>query len=232
VDHQDHDSSWSSQLADGRWAHVIATERRHGDLSVEQKPPVLDARRRAIVDAPWSWLQQVHGADVVTVRGPGDSAGVQADGVVTTVAGAPICVQVADCAPVAFIDSTGVIGLAHAGWRGLVGGILQATLAAMNELGATAPVAVLGPCIRPASYEFSRADLDQVSAVLGAGVRSWSSDGNPALDVPAGVRAVLDGLGVDVVADIGGCTAEQADRRWSHRARRDPERQSVVAWIT
>ncbi len=150
----------------------------------------------------------------------------------TVSSSAPICVQTADCAPVALVDPAGVIGVAHAGWRGLVEGVLEATVAAMAKLGAQSPLAVLGPCVRPASYAFSPADLDAVAAVLGDDVRSRTSDGTPALDVPAAVHSVLAGIGVEVVADIGGCTAAQADRRWSHRARGESERQTVVAWIS
>lgn len=223
--------TWSRTLDDGRTAYLIATERRHGDLAVGQDADIVERRRRSIVDAPWAWFRQVHGAHVVTVTEPGLGAGTEADAAVTRLGDAPLAVQIADCAPVALVDDRGVIGVAHAGWRGLVGGVLEATVGAMARLGATAPVAVLGPCIRPAAYEFGAADLDAVVAALGPSVRGRTADGRPALDMPAAVRAVLDGLGVEVVADVGSCTAADADRRWSHRARTERERQAVVVWI-
>lgn len=223
--------SFSQSLDDGRVAHVIATDRSHGDLSVGSPRVQLDQRRRDIVDAPWVWFHQVHGADVVTVTAPGEGAGQEADAGCTSCSDAPIAVQVADCAPVAFIDPAGVVGVAHAGWRGLMAGVLERTVEAMVEVGASAPVAIVGPCIRPAAYEFGQAELDAVVAAIGPAVRSVTARGTPALDIPAGVLAVLDRMGVDLVADIGSCTAADSGKRWSHRARSDRERQALIVWI-
>ncbi len=224
-------SHWSLPLAAERTARVVVTDRRHGDLGVHGDAATLERRRRAVVDAPWTWFHQRHGADVVTVGHAGDGAGREADAGCTAVAGAPIAVQVADCAPVAFADPAGVIGVAHAGWRGLVAGVLERTVDAMADLGARSPVAVLGPRIGPDHYEFGPDDLDAVAARLGDNVRSITADGAPALDLAAGVVVVLDRLGISVAAQLGGCTAADADRYWSHRARREPERQALVAWI-
>ncbi len=223
--------SWSMKIDDGRSAHVIVTDRHNGNLAVDQDPSVVEARRREIVDAPWSWFRQVHQATVVVVEEPGQSAGQKADAACTARGGAPIAVQVADCAPVAFFDRAGVVGIAHAGWRGLVAGVLESTVSEMRSLGASSPMAVLGPCIGPASYEFGVDDLDAVAAVLGDSVRATTSSGEPALDVAAGVRSVLDRLDVELVAELGGCTATDATTWWSHRARGDTERQGVVVWI-
>ncbi len=183
------------------------------------------------MDAPWTWFHQRHGADVVTVRRPGDRAGTEADAGCTTVPRSPIAVQVADCAPVAFADRAGVVGVAHAGWRGLAAGVLERTLDTMAALGAAAPVAVLGPCIRPDRYEFGQEDLDALTGRLGEEIRAVTATGAPALDLPGAVRAVLSRLGVELSAEIGGCTAAEADRYWSHRARGERERQAMVVWI-
>lgn len=223
--------SFSLPLNDSRVANVIATDRSHGDLSVGQGRRQLDRLHREIVDAPWVWFHQVHGADVVTVGAPGDGSGRQADAGCTRASDTPIAVQVADCAPVAFIDPEGVVGVAHAGWRGLMAGVLERTVEAMTALGASEPLAIVGPCIRPAAYEFGEDDLDAVVAAIGPAARSVSEQGVPALDMPASVAAVLHRIGVDVVADIGGCTAADAESRWSHRARGDQQRQSLVVWI-
>lgn len=223
--------TWSTTLADGRRATVRSTDRSDGDLAIDQDLDELDARRRSIVDLPWTWLRQVHGNDVVTVTVPGGGAGTEADASVTGVSGAALAVQTADCAPVAFVDRNGVIGVAHAGWRGLAAGVLERTVEAMMELGAGEPVAVLGPCIRPDRYEFSPDDLDTVAGLVGDAVRATTADDAPALNLPGGVGAVLERMGVPLVADIGGCTAAEADSRWSHRARRDRARQCVVVWI-
>ncbi len=118
----------------------------------------------------------------------------------------------------------------HAGWRGLLAGVIGAAVHALREVGSTEVRAVLGPCIHPGAYEFGEVDLDRISAVLGPAVRSATDDGRPALDMPAAVAASLAAHDVPLVATVGGCTAADADRRWSHRARREPQRQAMVAW--
>lgn len=211
--------------------HVVATERRHGDLDLAVAGDLLERRRRAIVDAPWSWCRQVHGAAVHVVEAPGAVAGVEGDGLCTAVPATPISVRVADCAPVVLADPGGFVAVLHAGWRGLMAGIIAEGVEAMGRLGATAMVAVLGPCIRPERYEFGAADLDRVVDRFGPAVVGTTSEGRPALDMPAAVRAALDEHGIAIAAVLGGCTAAEDDRRWSHRGRGERERQAVVAWI-
>ncbi|HKY14173.1 MAG TPA: polyphenol oxidase family protein, partial [Microthrixaceae bacterium] len=102
-----------------------------GDFAIDSDPDGLAERRGAIAAAPWTWLRQVHGAEVVVVGAPGDHAGAEADAAVTGVPGAALAVQTADCAPVLLWGDgpTGpVIGAAHAGWRGLYEGVLENTV--------------------------------------------------------------------------------------------------------
>jgi len=117
---------------------------------------------RAIGAAPEALrsLRQVHGAAVVEAGGPWDAL-PEADAMVTRTPGVALGIITADCAPVLFQDAqAGVIGAAHAGWKGAVLGVLEATIAAMEALGAQRGriTAVVGPCIAQASYEV-RADL-------------------------------------------------------------------------
>ena len=219
-------------LQDGRLARVRFTSSDDGDLTQIGPTDVLRARRRAVADghARWTWLRQVHGSTVVRVTSPGEHAGHEADAAVTTVSGAPLAVRTADCAGVALVAPAGVIGVAHAGWRGLAAGVLEATVDAMRDLGAQDIEAAVGPLIHPECYEFGADDLDAVAARLGERVRGRTEDGEPALDLPGGVQTVLRRLGVELPAGTGPCTAHD-DRWFSHRARRDPERQAVVAWI-
>jgi len=202
------------------------TTREHGDLHIGGDAALLERRRRAVLDAPWTWLRQVHGADVVTVTEPGEHAGATADAAVTAAPGAALAVHTADCVPV-LLEADGVVGAAHAGWRGLHGGVLERTVAAMRALGAGDVTAHVGPHIRSRCYEFGAAELDEVAARLGDAVRAETAWGTPALDLAAGVRAALAPLGVDVV-DHGGCTACEPDRWFSHRARADAGRQAGV----
>lgn len=105
-------------------------------------------------------LRQVHGAAVVEAGAPWDNL-PEADAMVTRMPGVALGIITADCAPVLLHDAEArVIGAAHAGWKGAVSGVLEATLAAMEALGAERAriTAVVGPCIAQASYEV-RADL-------------------------------------------------------------------------
>jgi YfiH family protein len=218
-------------------ASVAFTGRAEGDMGHGGAPVVevdgqVAARRRAVVDLPWTWLRQVHGADVVPVLSPGDGAGATADAAVTDVAGAALAVLTADCAPVAFVSAEGVIGVAHAGWRGVTAGVLERTVATMRSLGATRVGAILGPCIRAECYEFGEEDLAAVADRLGDGVRATSAEGRPSLDLPAAVREALAraGVAVDVdLTDVGICTACSPDH-YSWRAGRDTARQAAVVW--
>ena len=100
-------------------------------------------------------VHQVHSADVLTVTGP-LAIRPQADAMVTATKGVALSILTADCQPVLFADArAGVIGAAHAGWRGAKDGVLEATLAAMQALGAQRQniAAVIGPCISQAAYE-------------------------------------------------------------------------------
>jgi YfiH family protein len=223
-------------------ADIRFTGRVEGDLgSLAERgaagpSPAMLARRAAVLDRPWTWLRQVHGARVVVVDGPGDHAGAEADAAVTAHPGAALCILTADCAPVALSSPEGVVGVAHAGWRGLAEGVLPATVAAMRELGATGVTAALGPSIHAECYEFSPDDLDAVAARLGDVVRASTADGKPALDVPAAVRSSLEAAGVELAIDADSCTACAVDGdgrpRWfSHRARREEARQALVAWL-
>ncbi len=113
-------------------------------------------------------LKQVHGSQVVTVDTPWlPGQGPAADAMVTRLPGAALGIVTADCAPVLFHDRhAGIVGAAHAGWRGAVTGVLEATIAAMEALGATPAriEAVIGPCIGQASYEVGSDLRDAVLA--------------------------------------------------------------------
>jgi len=208
--------------------HARFTDRRHGDLRIDGDPAALAARRAALHPAPWTWLRQEHGDRVVVVTRPGEHAGAAADAAVTTTAGAPIAVHTADCAPVLLVGD-GAVGVAHAGWRGLVAGVVEATAATMADLGHPPRAATLGGCIRARCYEFGEADLARVAARYGPGVAATTAWGTPALDVAAAVRAACDRLGVPL-DDLGICTACSGDHH-SHRARADRGRQALVAWL-
>jgi YfiH family protein len=117
------------------------------------------ARAMQMIDMPADalvTLYQSHTAEVVVVDKPWQGQGPVADAMVTTRRGIALGILTADCAPVLFADGrAGVIGAAHAGWKGAIGGVLENTIGAMVELGARPGdmVAAIGPCIAQRSYE-------------------------------------------------------------------------------
>ena len=108
-------------------------------------------------------VHQYHSADVITVEGPLDGVS-KADAMVTATPGVALGILTADCQPVLFADhEAGVIGAAHAGWGGAIGGVLEAAIDAMEALGANRQSikAVIGPCISQAAYEVGPEFLDR-----------------------------------------------------------------------
>jgi copper oxidase (laccase) domain-containing protein len=153
----------------------------------------------------------------------------EADAVVGVGPGTAVVVLTADCAPVALGSPDGIHGAVHVGWRGLVAGVIEGAVAVMRALGSGPVVAGLGPTIHPCCYRFGDGDLDRVAAVAGPGVRSLTSEGSPALDLPAAVRAVLGHVDVDVVVDVDRCTG-CGGREFSHRVAGDAARQALFVW--
>lgn len=207
---------------------AVVTTRAAGDL--RPGAPGAKARRRLVAPGPWAVTGQVHGATVAHV-GAG-TAPPEADGLVARLPAPPLAMFAADCCLVGFAGAGGVVGVAHAGWQGLLSGVVEATADAMRALGAGALVAVRGPCIGPECYEFGERDLASVAARYGDSVRATTAQGRPALDLAAGVRAALDAAGVTLAGEVGGCTActREADgsHRWySHRARRETARHAL-----
>lgn len=205
------------------------TGREEGDLG--PAAPVVERRLRQqrVVARPWSGARQVHGAGVVVVEEPGASGG-EADAMVSATPGCALSVLGADCATVAFASPQGVVGVAHAGWRGLVAGVVEATAAAMRGLGATDLVAAVGPCAHPECYEFSPEDLASVVRRLGPVVEGRTATGRPALDLPAGIAARLDAATVRIVRGVDRCTI-CAPEYYSHRGDGTRARQALVAWV-
>jgi polyphenol oxidase len=171
-------------------------------------------------------LTQVHGTHVVTATVPwAPGQGEKADAMVTDRAGLALGIVTADCAPVLFADAAGkIVGAAHAGWRGAVAGVLEATVAAMTALGASASgiTAAVGPCIAQASYEvgpdlrdavLSRSAADSAFFAPGQRVDRWQ------FDLPGYCAARLTAAGVGHVIVTGFDTLAQEDRFFSHRRR-------------
>ena len=171
-------------------------------------------------------LTQVHGTDVVHVTSPwAPGAGPRADAMVTDRPGIALGIITADCAPVLLADTdAGVVGAAHAGWRGAVAGVIEATIAAMIRLGARPEsiAAAIGPCIRQAAYEVG-ADLRD--AVLGQDAASdrffvpGRREARWQFDLPGYCSSRLAAAGLDRIAAVDADTAADEFTFFSYRRR-------------
>ncbi len=185
------------------------------------------------------WLRQVHGTRVHVAAREAGTPGVgaceadepeavapEADAVVTAARGLPLAILTADCAPIA-IACDDAVGVVHAGHRGLEHGVVEAAVGALRAIGHGPVRAYLGPCIRPARYEFGEDDLARLVDRLGPQVAARTSAGRPALDIPAAVRGALERSGVHELGDGGICTAA-SERHFSHRRDGTTGRQATI----
>ncbi|MCG3268902.1 peptidoglycan editing factor PgeF [Yoonia sp. I 8.24] len=166
-------------------------------------------------------VHQVHSADVVVVDAPLDPQ-PKADALVTATQGVALTILTADCQPVLFADhKAGVIGAAHAGWKGALNGVLENTVTQMETLGARAKdiTAVIGPCISQRAYEVGPEFMDQFTAkdqkfdrffVAGKGDRMH-------FDLPGFGLHVLQASGVSTARWTHNCTYADPERFFSYR---------------
>lgn len=165
-------------------------------------------------------LRQVHSARVVVLHEPCPDPPPEADALVTREAGLVLAIVTADCAPVLLADEeAGVVGAAHAGWRGALGGILGETVSAMVRLGARPEriVAAIGPCIAQASYEVDAGLRDRFPADAMQWFAPAARAGHWLFDLPGFVGAELRRAGVDAVYDLRQDTYAQPHRFHSYR---------------
>jgi hypothetical protein len=177
------------------------------------------------------WLQQVHGIGVVDAESAG--AVPRADGAVARTRHGVCAVLTADCVPVLLAHRSGAaVGIAHAGWRGLAGGVIEATLARM----AVAPeevIAWLGPAIGPRAYEVGP-DVYDAFVTRDPGVSAAFAprgDGKFSADLHALVRRRLAAAGVAGAYGGGQCTYTDAGRFYSYRRERTTGRFASLIWI-
>ena len=177
-------------------------------------------------------LNQVHGRDVTIVDA--DSPAIPtADAMVTTEAGVALMVLVADCLPVLLVDVRhGVAAAAHAGRPGLAAGVLQATVEAMTDVGASArdTVAVIGPGICGGCYEVPADLRDEVELTVpgSAATTRW---GTPSVDLAAGALGILERLGLGQIRRTDSCTFEDP-QLFSYRRDRVTGRFAGVVMLT
>jgi len=169
-------------------------------------------------------VSQKHSAAVVTAKAPWAAGAIpEADAIVTSTPGLAVGVLTADCAPVLFCDGQArVIGAAHAGWRGALSGIIEATVKEMQKLGARPErvVAAIGPAISQKAYEVGADYRDRFIAEEPESAPFFAVDegsGEPHFDLPGYVAERLRRAGVGTIADLGLCTYCGESRLFSYR---------------
>jgi purine-nucleoside/S-methyl-5'-thioadenosine phosphorylase / adenosine deaminase len=167
---------------------------------------------------------QVHSPVVVTAQEPWNtSARPQADGLVTRVPGLAVAVSTADCGAILLADEGArVVGAAHAGWRGALAGVAEATLDAMEACGAerTRIVAALGPMIRQANYEIGPEFVARFKVADAANERFFRPSARPGhalFDLAGYIVTRLSAAGIGQIEDLGHCTYAEAERFFSYR---------------
>ena len=197
--------------------------------SGDDKPTV--ARNRAAVSerlgvASMSLLTtwQHHSSDTIAVTAPWDSmTPPRGDAIVTSTPGIAIAILTADCAPILLTDpEAGVIGAAHAGWKGALAGITDSTIVAMERLGArrSCITAVIGPTISQAVYEVGPELFERFVDDDAANAGFFAPSRRPAhhmLDLPRYLAARLSQAGLATVVDLAICTYRDEERFFSYR---------------
>lgn len=221
----------SGGVGDGRYATLnLATH-------VGDAPAVVAANRarlraEAALPSEPRWLEQVHGSTVLDLDREG-SALPPADGAVTGRAGVVCAVLTADCLPVLLCDRAGRrVGAAHAGWRGLLRGVLPAAVAALDSEPGDV-LAWLGPAIGPAAFEVG-ADVRDAYVAADASAASHfapNARGRWQADLYGLARASLAGAGVHAVFGGGFCTFAERARFFSHRREAPCGRMATLIWL-
>lgn len=205
-----------------------------GDLPAAQRDPAsniaanfecalgeINCMGREVVE-----VYQVHGPVVHTVR-PGRPAhptphDTRADAIVTDDASRVLVIRTADCAPVLLASVDGrIVAAVHAGWRGVLAGIVPNTVAAMRELGATDIAAAIGPCIGPDAFEVGpqvAADFSRVFGDATPHIRPSPTHAHKFhADIPGAIRQQLLEAGIVRTDDLKMCTVTRSDLFYSHR---------------
>ena len=218
-------------------------------LHVQDQPQDVFANRRSLVQslslpAQPLWLDQVHGTDIVYVSEvyvPEAVDTARADGSYSDQAGAACVVLTADCLPVLFCDRAGTqVAAAHAGWRGLCGGILRKTVATFKQ-SPEQLLAYLGPAIGPQVFEVGgevlQAFLDQAQnpqqqqAINAAFSAQRSAEGKYLADLYALARAELQASGVRQIYGGDYCSYSDSERFYSYRRAPKTGRNGSLIWL-
>jgi hypothetical protein len=222
----------------GPWAGSDGGGMNLGLGSGDERDTVL-ANRRILghaLPADPAWLRQVHGRHVVAASSVDAPHAIEADASFATEPGVVCAILVADCMPVLFCDVDGTrVAAAHAGWRGLAAGVLEATLAG-SGLDPARTMAWIGPAIGPERFEVGADVRDAFLAVADDRAATDAAfaphaDGKWLADLPELARLRLVARGVATIRASGLCTASDPTRFYSYRRDRVTGRMAALIWI-
>lgn len=207
---------------------VGMTSRAVGNMSAvsETSSHLLQRRRSALTDRPWIWTRLQHESELVLANDEPSiiKVGQPADGIVTQRKDLTIAVHVADCLGIALLSDEGTHAVVHAGWRGVLAGVIEAAVDAVVKASGAAPYAIIGPGIGLGRYEFRGPERDTFAQRYGANAVGKTDWGSPGVDVRYAARSALSAKGVSIIGDWDICTAANGGEYFSYRARRDSER--------
>ena len=230
-------------LASGYKAWVAVSEITDGDMAISD----LKTREKSIQEASlslvehnaglfiptsqhWSFLTQVHGSKNIEVKENGSVLGLEGDALFTAQERKVLTIQVADCVPIALTSNCGAIALIHAGWRGLLNGVIENASQSLQKEFPGDQLAVVGPHIGACCYEYGRKDLDSFIEMFGTSVAGVTNSSADSLDLMAIVRVILEKRGIELAYKDGSCTSCDS-KFWSYRSSGTQKRQSLFAWI-
>ena len=230
-------------LASGYKARVAMSEITDGDMAISD----LKTREKSIQEASlslvehnaglviptsqhWSFLTQVHGSKNIEVKENGSVLGLEGDALFTAQERKVLTIQVADCVPIALTSNCGAIALIHAGWKGLLNGVIENASETLQKEFPGDQLAVVGPHIGVCCYEYGRKDLDSFIEMFGTSVAGVTNSLADSLDLMAIVRVILEKRGIELAYKDGSCTSCDS-KFWSYRSSGTQKRQSLFAWI-
>lgn len=235
-------SAWQSTRGEGELPYGGFNLGSH----VGDAPELVQANRHRLLvqlPAPPIWLNQVHGTRVLELPHTSLEASPEADAVMTQTPGVVCAVMTADCLPVLLSDKGGrVVGAAHAGWRGLAAGVLEALVGSMTARIQATPdelVAWLGPAIGPDAFEVGD-DVREAFIALNAENHQYFKQASTAragkaskwlANLPGLASAKLQAMGVREITQSGLCTYTQADQFYSYRRDNVTGRMASMIWI-
>ncbi len=221
--------------SDGPYAsYNLATHVGDDPLAVAQNREALAA---ATGISDWQWLKQVHGVEVEEATGRGE---LVCDGVFTKTANRALAILTADCLPVLFTDTSGEqIAAAHAGWRGLAGGVLANTVASFR-CAPKAIMAYVGPAIGQPAFEVDTPVVEAFRHSAAFNHVPWgkaiapvpNKTGHWLMDLAGLARLQLYAIGVHIVAGGDECTYDNAAAYYSYRREGTCGRFATIIWRT